>query len=66
MSWQDGAAPSSTKCDSSNPLHGPVTKETATVNCEPFSVQELKSILNTCARDDFIRPIFVTGICTSM
>ena len=52
--------------DGSNPFHGLVTKATATVNREPFSVEELKAILVTCAGDDFIRPIIVTGMCTAM
>ena len=50
----------------SNPFHGLLTKASKTVNREPFSVEELKAIVDTCARDDFIRPIIVTGMCTAM
>jgi integrase len=52
--------------DGSNPFHGLVTKATETVNREPFTVEELKAITETCAGDDFIRPIIVTGMCTAM
>jgi hypothetical protein len=52
--------------DGSNPFHGLVTKATETVNREPFTVEELKAITETCADDDFIRPIIVTGMCTAM
>ncbi|MBX3744130.1 MAG: tyrosine-type recombinase/integrase [Verrucomicrobiae bacterium] len=52
--------------DGSNPFHGLVTKASETVNREPFSVEELKAIVDTCAGDDFIRPIIVTGMCTAM
>ncbi|MGE4182759.1 MAG: tyrosine-type recombinase/integrase [Limisphaerales bacterium] len=52
--------------EGSNPFHGLVTKASATVNREPFSVEELKAIVDTCAGDDFIRPIIVTGMCTAM
>jgi integrase len=43
-----------------------VTKATETVNREPFTVEELKAILDACAEDDFIRPVIVTGMCTAM
>jgi integrase len=43
-----------------------VTKASETVNREPFSVEERKAITDTCAGDDFIRPIIVTGMCTAM
>jgi integrase len=52
--------------DGSNPFHGLVTKATETVNREPFTVEELKAILDACAEDDFIRPVIVTGMCTAM
>jgi integrase len=52
--------------EGSNPFHGLITKASETVNREPFSVEELKVILDTCAGDDFIRPIIVTGMCTAM
>jgi integrase len=52
--------------DGSNPFHGLVTKATETVNREPFTVEELKAITETCADDNFIRPIIVTGMCTAM
>jgi len=52
--------------EGSNPFHGLVTKASETVNREPFTVEELKAILDTCANDDFIRPIIVTGMCTAM
>lgn len=52
--------------EGSNPFHGLVTKAGETVNREPFSVEELKAIVDTCAGDDFIRPIIVTGMCTAM
>lgn len=52
--------------DGSNPFHGLVTKASETVNREPFSVEELKAIVDVCANDDFIRPIIVTGMCTAM
>jgi hypothetical protein len=31
-----------------------------------FVVEELKSITDACADDDFIRPVIVTGMCTAM
>jgi hypothetical protein len=43
-----------------------LTKAAETVNREPFTVEEMKAILEVCAEDDFIRPIIVTGICTAM
>jgi hypothetical protein len=52
--------------EGSNPFHGLVTKASETINREPFSVEELKAITETCAGDDFIRPIIVTGMCTAM
>ncbi len=52
--------------DGSNPFHGLVTKATETVNREPFTVEELKNIMDACTEDDFIRPIIVTGMCTAM
>jgi integrase len=52
--------------DGSNPFHGLVTKATETVNREPFTVEELKAILDACGDDDFIRPVIVTGMCTAM
>jgi integrase len=52
--------------DGGNPFHGLVTRATETVNREPFSVEELKAILDACTDDDFIRPVIVTGMCTAM
>jgi integrase len=52
--------------DGSNPFHGLVTKATETVNREPFTVEEMKAILEACADDDFTRPLIVTGMCTAM
>jgi integrase len=52
--------------DGSNPFHGLVTKALETVNREPFSVEELKAILEACADDEFVRPLIVTGMCTAM
>ena len=52
--------------EGSNPFHGLVTKAAETVNREPFTVEELKAIVEACADDDFIRPIIVTGMCTAM
>ncbi len=52
--------------DGMNPFHGLVTKATETVNREPFTVEELKTITEACASDDFIRPVIVTGMCTAM
>jgi integrase len=52
--------------EGSNPFHGLVTKATETINREPFTVEELKSITEACADDDFIRPVIVTGMCTAM
>jgi hypothetical protein len=36
--------------DGQQPFHGLVTKATETVNREPFSVEELKAIVDTCAQ----------------
>ncbi|MCZ7641389.1 MAG: integrase [Verrucomicrobia bacterium] len=52
--------------DGMNPFHGLVTKATETVNREPFTVEELRAIVEACAQDDFIRPVIVTGMCTAM
>jgi integrase len=52
--------------DGSNPFHGLVTKATETVNREPFTVEELKAILEACADNDFTRPLIVTGMCTAL
>ena len=52
--------------DGSNPFHGLVTKATETVNREPFTVEELKAILDACTGDDFVRPLIITGMCTAM
>jgi integrase len=41
-----------------------VTKATETVNREPFTVEELKAIMDAFAEDELIRPI--TGMCTAM
>ena len=43
-----------------------MTKATETVNREPFTVNELKAILDACAGDDFIRPLIIAGMCTAM
>jgi integrase len=50
----------------SNPFHGLVTKSTETVNRDPFTIPELKAILDASADDPFIRPIIITGTCTAM
>jgi integrase len=52
--------------DGSNPFHGLVTKATETINREPFTVEELKAILDASANDDFTRPLIVAGMCTAM
>jgi integrase len=52
--------------DGANPFHGLVTKATETINREPFTVEEMKAILEVCARDNFIRPVIVAGMCTAM
>jgi integrase len=49
-----------------NPFDGIPTKEMDTVHRKPFTQEELKAILNAAQGDDFMRPIFVTGICTAM
>jgi len=49
---------------SRNPFQRIPTKAGTTVHREPFTPEELKSIVD--AADDFIRPIIVTGICTAM
>ncbi len=36
------------------------------MNREPFTVEELKAIIDACADDDFTRPLIVTGMCTAM
>jgi integrase len=52
--------------DGSNPFHGLITKATETINRIPFTVEQLKAITETCADDDMIRPIIITGMCTAM
>jgi len=52
--------------EGSSPFHGLVTKETETVNREPYSVEELRFILEASKKDPLIRPVIVTGMCTAM
>jgi integrase len=52
--------------DGSNPFHGLITKATATVNREPFSIPEMKAILEASVADPAMRLIIVTGMCTAM
>ncbi len=52
--------------DGSNPFSSLVTRETETVNREPYSVDEMALILEASENDPFIRPIIVTGMCTAM
>jgi len=50
----------------SNPFDGIPTRSTDTVFRSPFSPEELKAILDTAQKHEFIRPIIITGICTAM
>ncbi len=52
--------------DGSNPFHGLVTQESEEVRRDPFTVEELKLILDASEKDSFIRPIIITGMCTAM
>jgi integrase len=52
--------------DGSNPFHGLITKATETVNRDPFSIPEMKAIMDASTNDPFIRPIIITGMCTAM
>lgn len=47
-----------------NPFDGIPTKKKNTVHRQPFSPEELKTILEHCT--DLIRPILITGMCTAM
>ncbi len=49
-----------------NPFSGIPTRETATMFRKPFTPEELKAIVDAARKDDFIRPILITGICTAM
>jgi integrase len=42
------------------------SRQVETVFRKPFTPEELKAILAAAQRDEFIRPIIVTGICTAM
>jgi integrase len=49
-----------------NPFSAMPTQEAETVFRKPYSPEELKSITDAAASDDFIRPIIVAGMCTAM
>ena len=49
-----------------NPFTGIPPREAETIFREPFSPEELKSIVDASQKHDFIRPIMITGICTAM
>jgi integrase len=52
--------------DGTNPFHGLITKATETVNRNPYSIPEMKAIMEASLADPFIRPVIVTGMCTAM
>ncbi|MDA1088627.1 MAG: integrase, partial [Verrucomicrobia bacterium] len=49
-----------------NPFVGIPTRDTETMFRKPFSPAELKLILDEARKDDFIRPVIITGVCTAM
>jgi len=49
-----------------NPFTGIPTRESETIFREPFSPEELKSIVEKSQEHDFIRPVLIAGICTAM
>lgn len=49
-----------------NPFVGIPTRDMDTMFRKPFSPAELKVILDEARKDDFIRPVMITGICTAM
>jgi len=52
--------------DGTNPFHGLITKATETVNRDPYSIPEMKAIMDASLADPFIRPVIITGMCTAM
>lgn len=52
--------------DGSNPFHEFVTKATETINRTPYTIPEMKAILEASEADPFIGPIIITGMCTAM
>ena len=49
-----------------NPFDGIVTKDEATIHRKPFTAEEIRAILDAAQRDEFCRPLIVTGLCTAM
>ena len=49
-----------------NPFIEIPTRVTETMFRKPFTPAELKAILDESQKDEFIRPIMITGICTAM
>jgi integrase len=49
-----------------NPFAGILTADEDTAHRRPFNQAELKAIMDAAAKDEFIRPIIVTGLCTAM
>lgn len=49
-----------------NPFEEIRTTAKDTIFRKPFTPQDLKAILEAAQKDDFMRPIFITGICTAM
>jgi integrase len=49
-----------------NPFYDLPTRDVETVFRKPFTPAELKAIIEEAHKDDFIRPVLVTGICTAM
>jgi integrase len=49
-----------------NPFSGIPTREHATIFRKAFNPEELKAIVDAAKKDDFVRPILITGICTAM
>jgi integrase len=47
-----------------NPFEGIPTKKKNTVHRQPFTPEELNTILENCS--ELIRPVFITGMCTAM
>lgn len=49
-----------------NPFGDIPGRDSDTVSREPFTPEELKAVVEAAQKDDFIRPIIITAVCTAM
>ncbi len=49
-----------------NPFDGIVTRDEETIHRKPFSVEEIRAIVDAAQQNDLFRNLIITGLCTAM